>query len=68
MRKQENFQINFEDLLTSMFTTDVNLRYGLIKVTLSIIPNELLQISDSEESAFHLFLIYVIVRRADHFF
>ena len=51
-----------------MFSTDVNLRYGLIKVTLSIIPNELLQISDSEESAFHLFLIYVIVRRADHFF
>ena len=51
-----------------MFTTDVNLRYGLIKVILSIIPNELLQISNSEESAYHLFLIYVIARRADHLF
>ena len=51
-----------------MFTTDVNLRYGLIKAILSIIPNELLQISDSEESAFHIFFSYVISIRAGHFF
>ena len=51
-----------------MFTTDVNLRYGLIKAILGIIPNELLQISDSEESAFHFFLSYFISRRVGHFF
>ena len=51
-----------------MFTTDFNLRYGLIKTILSIIPNDLLQISDSEESAFHMFFSYFISIRADHFF